>query len=145
MSPDVVSVEVPGDATMPTVMTGRAAIRGKNEWWFENHTLHSANVQGPFPNGDRFAVVFEYEITAHVGPMAGKRMRMQEVALYTVGGGQVVREEFFYDMAGASNLPLSKPAAPKASAKVKSTARPKAKAKKARSAGKPKAAKKKKR
>ena len=34
--------------------------------------------------------------------MAGQRMRMEEIAVYTVADGKVSREEFFYDMTGAS-------------------------------------------
>jgi len=30
--------------------------------------------------------------------MAGQRMKMDEVALYTVKDGKIVHEEFFYDM-----------------------------------------------
>ncbi|HEY6547384.1 MAG TPA: nuclear transport factor 2 family protein [Vicinamibacteria bacterium] len=135
-SADAVSVEAMGDETMPAVMTGRAAIRGKNEWWFQNHSVHSASLRGPFPNGERFAAIYDFEVTAKAGPMAGQRMRMEEVALYTVADGKIVREEFFYDMAGASNLPVSKPKKatsrkPKKKAKARPAAR-KAKVKKRR-------------
>lgn len=136
LSPDVVSVEATGDETMPAVMNGRDAVRGKNEWWVNNHKVHSARVKGPYPNGDRFAVIFDFEVTPAVGPMAGKRMRMEEVAIYTVADGKVAREEFYYDMSGASMdgepaKPARKPAArKKARAKAKKAA-PKAKARKA--------------
>ena len=30
--------------------------------------------------------------------MAGQRMQMQEVGLYTVTGGKITREEFFYSI-----------------------------------------------
>jgi ketosteroid isomerase-like protein len=97
-APDAVSVEAMGDETMPAVMTGVDAIRGKGEWWFANHEVHRASAKGPFPNGDRFAVIFDYEVTPKAGPMAGKRMAMEEVALYTVKDGKIAREEFFYSM-----------------------------------------------
>jgi ketosteroid isomerase-like protein len=32
--------------------------------------------------------------------MAGKRFTMEETALYTVKGGKIVQEEFFYSMGG---------------------------------------------
>ena len=57
LSADVVSVEARGDETMPAQMSGRDVIRGKNQWWIDNHKIHSTEVQGPFPNGDRFAVI----------------------------------------------------------------------------------------
>lgn len=144
LSPDVVSVEAMGDETMPAVMNGRDAIRGKNEWWVNNHKVHSSRVKGPYPNGDRFAVIFDFEVTPAVGPMAGKRMRMEEIAVYTVADGKVAREEFFYDMTGASMdgepaKPARKPASNKqAKARAKKAA-PKVKAKKAAPKAKAKA------
>jgi hypothetical protein len=97
-SDKIVSVEALGDETMPAVMEGRAAVRGKNEWWLANHEVHAASADGPFPNGDRFAVIFDYEVTPKVGPQAGKRTRMKEVALYTIENGKIAREEFFYSI-----------------------------------------------
>jgi ketosteroid isomerase-like protein len=97
-APDAVSVEAMGSEAMPAVMTGVKAIRGKGEWWLANHDVHRASAKGPFPNGDRFTVVYDYEVTPKAGPMAGKRMAMEEVALYTVKDGKIVREEFFYSM-----------------------------------------------
>ena len=39
-----------------------------------------------------------YDITPKAGPMAGNRMTMQEMGLYTVAKGKITKEEFFYDM-----------------------------------------------
>ena len=117
LSPDVMSVEAMGDATMPAVQTGRDAVKGKNDWWINNHQIHSAEIKGPFPNGDRFAVIFNFVVTPKVGPMAGKRIKMEEVALYTVTDGRISREEFFYDMSGGGEA-ATKPATKKAKKKV---------------------------
>ena len=95
-SPDVVSIEIHGDATMPERMQGIDAIRKKNQWWIDNHTIHSASADGPYPHGDRFIVRFNYDVTAKAGPMAGKRMKLEEAGLYTVRNGKVAQEEFFY-------------------------------------------------
>lgn len=95
---DAVSVEAMGSEAMPAVQTGAGAIRGKNEWWVANNDVHSSAVHGPFPNGDRFAVIFEFDFTPKAGPRTGQRTRMEEVALYTVEKGEIVREEFFYAM-----------------------------------------------
>ena len=120
LSPDVVSVEAAGNDTMPAVQTGREAVRGKNNWWLQNHQIHSAEVKGPFPNGDRFTVIYDFVVTPKAGPMAGKKMRMEEVALYTVSDGKITREEFFYDMSGGGGeLLAAKPAKKKAKAKAK--------------------------
>jgi hypothetical protein len=97
-SPKAVSIEPMGSDEMPAVMEGVEKIRGKGEWWVANNDVHKAEVKGPFPNGDRFAVIFDYEFTPKVGPMKGKRTQMEEVGLYTVEGGKIVREEFYYAM-----------------------------------------------
>ena len=77
LSHDVVSVEATGDETMPAVMNGRDAVRGKNEWWVNNHKVHAARVKGPYPNGDRFDVpacpaecheLVRYFLCGHVSP-----------------------------------------------------------------------------
>ena len=97
-SPEIVSIEVSGSPSMPARMEGMEAIKGKSEWWIQNHEVHGAEVDGPWPHGDRFIVRFKYDITGKSGPMAGKRMTMDEAGLYTVKDGKVTQEEFFYDM-----------------------------------------------
>ena len=99
-SDDIVSVEVMGSPEMPREMKGIDAIRGKNQWWYENHEVHSSTCTGPFPHGNQFIVNFAIDVTPKVGPMAGQRFQMQEAGLYTVEGGKIVKEQFFYDMEG---------------------------------------------
>lgn len=129
LSADVVSVETMSDGTMPAVMTGIEAVRGKNQWWLQNHVVHSAAVNGPFPNNDRFAVHYNFVVTPKVGPMAGKKMRMEEVALYTVADGKITREEFFYDMSNMGGAVDDAPAKRRSSKKKAARPAPKAKAK----------------
>ena len=74
-------------------VTGIEAVKGKTKWWSENHTVHSAEIEGPFPFDEKFAVYFNYDITQKT---SGKRFKMQEIGVYSVGSGKVVREEFFY-------------------------------------------------
>jgi len=98
-SPDIVSIEAHSpDPSAPTRMQGIAAVKGKNEWWINNHEVHKMEVTGPWPNGDRFVVNFKIDVTPKAGPMAGKRFSMEEAALYTVKNGKIVQEEFFYSM-----------------------------------------------
>jgi len=96
--PEVVSVEA---AAPPSggdrVTKGVDAVRAKGQWWIDNHTVHSAEVQGPYPHDDRFAVRFLYEVT---NKPSGQRMKMDEVGLFTVVNGKITREEFFYTMGG---------------------------------------------
>jgi hypothetical protein len=51
-------------------------------------------VLGPWTHGDRIVVGFQYDVT---NKPSRKRMKMDEVGLYTVRNGKIVREEFFYD------------------------------------------------
>ena len=92
-SPDIVSVESMGNETMPREMKGIDAIRGKNQWWYENNVTHSATVDGPFVGDDKFAVYYNFDVTFKP---TGKRNSMEEMALYTVKDGKIVREQFFY-------------------------------------------------
>ena len=97
-SKDIVSIETRGDEHMPQRMQGIDAIRGKNQWWLDNHEIHGGDVDGPYPNGDRFIVRMRYDVTPKTGAFAGKRMQFEEAGLYSVRDGKVVQEEFFYDM-----------------------------------------------
>ncbi len=91
---DVVSVEAQVPPEMPATMKGIDAIRGKNDWWMKNHELHGSDAKGPFVNGERFAVVFHHDVTPKIGASKGKRMSMDEVAVYTVRDGKIVHEMF---------------------------------------------------
>jgi len=93
---NVVSVEAMAPPTGGSAeANGIEAVRQKGDWWRENHEIHSESVEGPYPHGDRFAVQFKFDVT---NKPSGRRMQMEEVALYTVENGKIVREEFFYTM-----------------------------------------------
>ena len=93
---DIVSMEPVAHPGVPQKSEGFDAVLKKNKWWTENHMVHSAEVTGPWPHGDQFIVIFKYDVTPKAGPMAGKRMQMEEAGLYAVKGGKIVKEEFFY-------------------------------------------------
>ena len=99
-SPNIVSIEAGGPPGQNPRSEGIAAVKAKGEWWANNHEVHKSEVAGPWPHGDRFIARFTMDITPKAGPMAGKRMTMDESALYTVKDGKVVHEEFFYNMGG---------------------------------------------
>ncbi len=90
---DAVSVEAAAMPESPQEVRGLDAIKAKGKWWTENHEVHSAKAEGPFPNGDRFAIRFSYDITRKT---THERIKMDEIGLYTVRGDKIVREEFFY-------------------------------------------------
>lgn len=91
----IVSVEACEMPNSPRTEKGIAAIRAKSEMWMRDHEVHSCELKGPFPHGeDRFCVFFDIDVT---NKPSGQRMQMQEVALYTVEGGKIVKEEFFFE------------------------------------------------
>jgi hypothetical protein len=90
---DCVSVEAAAPPGGDRTAKGLEAIRGKSKWWNENHTVHKAEVFGPYPHDDRFAVRFLYDVT---NKPSAKRFTMDEVGLFTVVDGKITREEFFY-------------------------------------------------
>jgi hypothetical protein len=95
-SQDICSVEAGGPPGQDRVAQGMKAVAAKGAWWYENHTIHSSVTEGPWPHDDRFIVKFVYDVT---NKPSGKRFTMEEMALFTVCNGKIVREEFFYSMA----------------------------------------------
>jgi hypothetical protein len=92
---DAVSVEPGAPPGVDRTATGLEAIRAKSKWWADNHIVHKAEVFGPYPHDDRFAVRFVYDVT---NKPSSKRFAMDEVGLFTVVNDKIVREEFFYSM-----------------------------------------------
>ena len=90
---DAVSIEAADFPGMDRATKGLDAIRSKNESWAQNHTVHRADVTGPFPNDNRFAVRFSYDTT---DKQSGKRTNLDEIGLFTIENGKITREEFFY-------------------------------------------------
>jgi hypothetical protein len=90
-APDVVSYEPMAGAEMAEIH-GIEGVRGKGEWWSANHEIHDVQVEGPYVNGDQFAVRFKMDVT----PKGGERMTMDEVGLYTIRSGKIAEERFFY-------------------------------------------------
>jgi ketosteroid isomerase-like protein len=93
---DVESIEASKPAQGERVTRGIEAVRSNNIHWLEHNEIHEASCEGPYPHGDdRFAVRFAYDVT---NKPSGQRMKMDEVAVFTVAAGKIVREEFFYQM-----------------------------------------------
>lgn len=94
-SPEIVSVEAGAPPGQSRESKGIAAVMAKGEWWVANHEVHSVKVEGPLVAGSHFAVVFKMDVTFKP---QNKRFQMDEVGVYKVVDGQVVYEEFFYNM-----------------------------------------------
>ena len=90
---DAASVEA-ADFGQGREAKGLDAIKGKHAWWDSTFEVLNAQVSDPMPHGDdRFAVIFEVE-TKH--KETGEKSKMKEVGVYTVAGGKIAREEFYY-------------------------------------------------
>lgn len=87
---DVVSHEVNDPMKLTKGVEGVAA---KNQWWTDNHEVHERKVDGPWPNGDQFALRHTFTITPKA---TGKKVVMDEIAVYTVKNGKVAEEKFYY-------------------------------------------------
>lgn len=94
---DAVSIEAAAMPGMDRTAKGLDAIRAKSKSWNESNVVHSAEVSGPYPNENRFAVRFNFDVT---NKPSGRRMKMDEVGLFTVDNGKITREEFFYPTEG---------------------------------------------
>ncbi len=86
----VVSIEaMEGDMAR---VEGLAGVQAKGAWWYANNEIHGVKVEGPYVNGNQFVVRFTMDVT----PKGGERVTMDEMGVYTLSGGKVVEERFFY-------------------------------------------------
>jgi len=94
-APEMVSVEGDGKEYV-----GKEPVIHKSEVFQGANTIHSQDLRGPFFSGDanatsgRFGVYTAIEFSPKAG---GKRVKHEEVGLYTVKNDAVTREEFFYE------------------------------------------------
>jgi hypothetical protein len=95
-SKDAVSVEAAAIPGGDRIAKGLDAIRAKSKWFAENNEVHKAELSGPYPHDDRFAVHFTFDMT---NKPSGQRRTMDEIGLFTVVDGKITREEFFYPTA----------------------------------------------
>jgi hypothetical protein len=92
-SSDIVSVEPIAPPGSSRETQGAAAVKAKGEWWNANHEVHAVSVGGPLVAGSQFAVTFNIDATFKPEK---RRFQMEEVGVYKVADGKIVREEFFY-------------------------------------------------
>ncbi|MEM8772512.1 MAG: nuclear transport factor 2 family protein [Pseudomonadota bacterium] len=90
---DAVSVEA-ADMGEGREVKGVDAIKAKHDWWDNAFEVHSGSVEGPYAHGpNQFGAIFELDAT---NKETGERSEMKEFGVYTVEGGKITREEFFY-------------------------------------------------
>jgi hypothetical protein len=73
---------------------GRDEVIAKYKEWQSGVTMHSCEVTGPFVGQGGFSVIFEIDMESKDGSFP--RMKMQEIANYTVENGKIVQEEFCF-------------------------------------------------
>lgn len=110
-SPHIASIEGVG---VGMAWYGREAVAGKAAAWSAENRVISASAAGPFVGSTGFAVRFTVEVESRT---TGARQSMDEVGVYTVQDGRVVREEFMYKVeastpgSAAGDTPTQSPAA----------------------------------
>ncbi|MBA4039629.1 MAG: hypothetical protein C0468_04795 [Planctomyces sp.] len=87
-SPKVVSVEGVGMA-----WNGAKAATAKNQQWYSENEILGGSAEGPYVGASGFSVKFRMHVKHRA---SGKETMMDEVGVYTVQGGKIVREEFMY-------------------------------------------------
>lgn len=73
--------------------SGRKAAEQKAREFLERNIVHGASAEGPFVGSTGFSVKFRVDLEEKP---SGKRQVMEDIAVYTVRNGKVVREEFMY-------------------------------------------------
>ena len=71
---------------------GRDAVIEKYKAWQSSTKVHSCEVEGPFIGQHGFSVTFDLDMESTDGSFP--RMKVKEVADYTVENGKIVKEEF---------------------------------------------------
>lgn len=90
-SPAIESVEGFGMA-----WKGRAAVEAKNAGWMNQNTVRGASAEGPYVGASGFSVKFRMDVEEKA---TSKRTIMEEIGVYTVKNGKIIREEFMYGAA----------------------------------------------
>ena len=93
-SPDVTSTEPaaqPGG--LGTTVCGFVAVRNRCAAHFGAACIDEIGIDGPFITGDQFALFLDLVL---VDPVSGVRQPISEIATYTVRGGQIAEERYFY-------------------------------------------------
>ena len=92
---DIVSIESMDMPEYPKEIQGLQAVIEKGQRWANNTEVHQMKVSEPLVAGSQFVVRFEMDVTCK---QTNERNTMQELALYHVENGKIVREQFFYDV-----------------------------------------------
>jgi hypothetical protein len=90
LAPNIVSVEGLGASL---AWSGKQSVQAKYRAWEADHEIHSMDVEGPWVGATGFALRYKLDASQK---STGQRMQMEEIAVYTVKDGKIVREEFHF-------------------------------------------------
>ena len=90
---DMVTVESMAGPDGKRDMDGLEAALAKGEMWDQMMETHSIEVSEPLVAENHFVLKFCFDVTNR---QSGNRAKLEELGIYTVKDGKVVREEFFY-------------------------------------------------
>ena len=91
------AMEMPG-SPYGRVVSGKDVLLEMGEEWMKDAEIHDAHCGKPLINGDQFVCEMSLDVTHASGPMAGQRMKMSEICLYTVRDGKIAEAKFFYSV-----------------------------------------------
>jgi hypothetical protein len=74
---------------------GKKAVQKKYRDWEADHEIHAIQVDGPWVGATGFALRYAIDVTQK---STGQRTQMEEIAVYTVKNGKIVREEFHFGL-----------------------------------------------
>lgn len=92
LAPSIESVEGVG-ASMS--WSGKKAVLAKYRGWEADHEIHDWQIAGPWVGATGFVLRYTIDVSQK---STGQRTMMEEVAVYTVRNGKVVREEFHFGL-----------------------------------------------
>ena len=73
--------------------SGKRAVLDKYRAWEADHEINDMQVEGPWVGATGFVLKYRVDATQKSN---GQRMQMEEMAVYTVRNGKIVREEFHF-------------------------------------------------
>jgi ketosteroid isomerase-like protein len=88
---DAVSIEP--DSTPETTVRGHAGLAEKGKMFAETFEVHGGTVSDPVVGGAFFSCAMTADVTEK---KSRARMTLEEICVYEVRDGKIVREQFFY-------------------------------------------------
>ncbi len=91
---NVITINPDCGGEQANAVCGYADARSKLDGWLEQNAVHDVAVDGPFITGNHFALFIDMMITRRE---TGECRPFSEIAVYTVEGGKITKERYFYD------------------------------------------------